>query len=132
MADINTWPEGLWPKRYDYPQGLLADPTVRSPTADGRPFYRSGDQSNHRTWSFLLRHLTPGQMETLRTFQETVGVGVEPFYWTDVRPYEGAEAGYGSGGTYIVTLAEPMIFEVDDEGEHYQTSVYLVEYCANE
>ena len=64
----------------------------------------------------------------MEQFQETVGVGVEPFYWTDVRPVSGSGSGQGSGGTYIVQLADLIEFDLDDEGCSYQCEVSLVEY----
>jgi len=108
---------GYWPERVDYPQALVVDSTMRS-GLDGRPLSRSGDSQMLRSWAFLLRHLTLEQRDELWDFQEEVGYGADPFHWTDVRTNE----------TYLVQFAEPIVFDLDDDGCTYRCEVRLTEW----
>lgn len=118
----------IWPtlsveaERENFRQFLLVDPTVRSETLDGRPLHRSGVQPLLYGWSFSLRHLTVTDKEALESLQETTRVGGDTIEWGDVRPSSDSS---GEVGTHTVRLAEPMEFDLDDEGFAYRTEVIL-------
>ena len=132
LPTFPTAPAGYWPERYDYPQAKFVDPTVRSPRIEGLPMFRTGYHPEIRVWKYILRHLTPEQKTILEDFQEQVDFGANPFRWTDVRPVNDEDGGYGSGGTYVVQFMEPLVFELEDDGQRYRCEVSLSEWAGRE
>jgi len=104
-------------------QFVVYDPTIRTRDADGRTLARRGPARILYGWEFELRYLTTADKEILKTFQDvTVGIGGEPFIWTD-------PSSDSSGNVHVVRLAEPMAFEIDgdDDKSKWRTSVIIHE-----
>jgi len=119
----NEWPTiSRGAQRENFSQYVLQDPTIRSLSLDGRVVTRRGPRPILYGFSFSLRMLTAADKESLEQFQLDLRVGGETFTWEDTRP---GTSTAGTGGSYTVRLAEPMIFDLDGEGSYYRTDVRL-------
>jgi hypothetical protein len=118
-----TWPVlSVGAERENFRQFLLADPTVRSETLDGRPLARSGVQPLLYGFSFSLRHLSVVDKELLEALQEATLVGGEIIEWEDERPTSDSVP-----PTHTVRLATSMEFDLDDDAARYRTEVLFHE-----
>ncbi len=96
-----------------YRRGPGNDPTVRDRGA-GRPLSRPGCAPILDDIEFTLRKLSATDRSTLDNFQKTTAfIGGVPFDFTD--PIVGDEVS--------VTLAAPLVFELDNEPTTWWTNV---------
>lgn len=110
-----AWPTDKSPCVEGYRRGPGSDPTIRD-RGRGRPLSRPGCEAILDDIWFTLRKLTTTQRSTYDSFQKTTAyIGGGPFNFTD--PI--------IGDTVSVTLAEPMIFELDREPSTWWTNVHF-------
>ncbi len=98
-----------------YRRGPEEDPTIRD-RGPGRNLSRAGCAPILDVIEFTLRKIPLADVSTLDTFQKTtVKIGGTPFNFTDTI----------RGDALVVTLAKPMIFELDNEPTTCWTNVKL-------
>jgi hypothetical protein len=106
------------PAKEGYRRIPLYDPTLRSRSDDGLIVTRLKHTRFPWQWWFVYRELPEADLETLDTFQETVGVGAEAFNWTD--PV--------SGTTYVCRFAEPIDAKLEtDMANVWYAGIHLCE-----
>jgi hypothetical protein len=115
---MTDWPSlSRAPAVEGYRRGPDTDTTVRD-RGPGRPLSRPGCEPILDTIEFTLRKLSDADVTTLNTFQrDTVQIGGVPFNFTDPVLDD----------SLVVTLAKPMVFELDGEPTTWWTSVKLYE-----
>jgi hypothetical protein len=101
----------------DWEETLSVDPTIRSPVEAGYVQTRAKFTRIPKKWHIFYPLILDTDKVSLESFQDTVKVGADKFYWINDKDLV----------TYEVRLLSPMVFNIHPQSSIYWTATFDLE-----